>query len=426
MLILGIETSCDETAVSVVNATGGLKKPQFKILVNVVSSQVKLHAKYGGIVPSLAKREHQKNIVPILFRALKKSGLLIAKPQSLISKQSANSKHQILNTIFTREPELLARVKKHIVPAKAPKIDAIAVTVGPGLEPALWVGVNFAKALSCLWRRPIIPANHLEGHIYSNWLEATRVNSKNLTSTQFRNRKIEFPAICLIVSGGHTELILMKNYGEYKLLGETRDDAVGEAYDKVARLLGLGFPGGPAIDAIASRLPIANCSGPSSSQRIRASRQSAIKLPRPMLYSNNYDFSFAGLKTAVLYLVRDLQNAAGRSKKLPIPEICAEFQAAAIEVLVSKTLRASRECAVKTIMVSGGVAANFALRAEFAKLKAQEADCKVLFPPLELTGDNAAMIAMAGYIRKQFDKNADAGSVLPNANLRIAEQNNVR
>jgi N6-L-threonylcarbamoyladenine synthase len=413
MRILGIETSCDETAAAIIEATGGLKKPRFKILSNVVSSQIKIHAKYGGVVPTLAKREHQKNLVPILMEALKRGGPAKSKinpvpEQSTVRGRNQKSKIQLkiqkeIAAILEREKKLRARFEKFIVPMKPPRIDLIAVTIGPGLEPALWVGVNFAKALSLLWNKPIIPVNHLEGHIYSNWLEPIGEirNSKFEIRNNFINRSIEFPALCLIVSGGHTELMLMRGYGKYQLLGETRDDAAGEAYDKVARLLGLGFPGGPAIDAIASKLPITNYQLP-------------IKLPRPMINTKDYDFSFAGLKTAVLYLIRDLNEAGIR--KLPMEAIAKEFQDAVIEVLVTKTMRAAKEYKAKTVMISGGVSANSGLRKSFANYSN---DYKILFPPQELTTDNAAMIAMAGYINYQLGKSANFENIKADANLTL-------
>lgn len=351
MLILGIETSCDETAAALAEATGGLRKPRFHILSNIVSSQVKLHAKYGGVVPHLASREHEKNLPVVLTLTLRGT-------------------------------------KK--------KPDLIAVTRGPGLEPCLWRGINFAKGLAQQFEIPIVSVNHLEGHIYSNWIEI-RKSPPAGRAGRIENRDIEFPAVCLIVSGGHTELILMKGCGRYRLLGATRDDAAGEAYDKVARLLGLGYPGGPIIDRIASSYTL-------------SPKPYALRLPRPMIDSKDYDFSFAGLKTAVLYLVRDIKNAG---KRLPVKAICAEFQQAVVEVLVSKTIRAAREFKAKTIMISGGVSANSGLR------KAFSSSPLVLFPPKELTTDNAAMIAMAGYFNKLLGAPTHWEALQADANLQI-------
>jgi len=392
MKILGIETSCDETAVAIVEATGTRTRPHFRILSNVVSSQVKLHAKYGGVVPNLARREHEKNLVPVLLTALEK---LVTQNGVTHTTSVLHASRSKIEKVLAREPELLQKFKKRVMPLQPPAIDAIAVTVGPGLEPALWVGVNFARALASLWKKPLIPVNHLEGHIYSNWPVSR--NAKH------EARNIQFPAVCLIVSGGHTELILMKNYGTYTLLGATRDDAVGEAYDKVARILGLGYPGGPIVDAIATRYTT-------------PAERTQFHLPRPMIDSKNYDFSFSGLKTAVLYLVRDLKKAG---KPIPKRAVCREFQNAAIEVLVTKTFRAARAHHAKMIMVSGGVSANKGLRRAFGTLHNshdRKNHSTILFPPPELTTDNAAMIAMAAYFRKRA---TDPHILSPRADLEM-------
>ena len=326
MLILGIETSCDETAVAVLE----VKNQKAKIKSSVVSSQVKLHAPYGGVVPHLAAREHEKNLPVVLAQALK-----------------------------------AAKVKME-------KIDLIAVTAGPGLSPALWRGVNFANALAEKENKLLIAVNHIEGHIYSNWLKSVRINYK----LEAKSNNL-FPALCLIVSGGHTQLILMSGYGKYKLIGETVDDAAGEAFDKIARILKLGYPGGPVISKTASRGDAAKFS-----------------LPRPMLYSKDYNFSFAGLKTAVLYLVRSLKKVG----KQTVADIAASAQAAIVDVLIAKTMRAAREYKVKTVMLSGGVSANKLLR-ENLTAAGKGSGLPVLVPPLEYTGDNAVMIALAGYFQ---------------------------
>src|SRR3989338_2303862 len=244
MIILAIETSCDETAISVLKTSGGRRRPEFKILSNIVSSQVKVHAPFWGVVPNLAKREHQKNLPSVLIKALKEGRFPISNFQFPVFKQS-ELKVQQIEKILERETELLKRFKKDILSLKPPKIDLIAVTHGPGLEPALWVGVNFAKALGFLWKKPIIGINHLEGHALANWLAPVGKKSQFPIS----NFQKVFPALCLIVSGGHTQLVLMKDFGKYRTIGETRDDAAGEAFDKVARMLKLGYPGGPVIAA---------------------------------------------------------------------------------------------------------------------------------------------------------------------------------
>ena len=374
MKILAIETSCDETAISIAEFFGSRKKPKIKILSNVVSSQVKLHAKFGGVVPNLAKREHQRNLVPILLTALKEAGLRNPNFEIRISKLIKNSKLQILNYTLEREPELLKQFTNKILPLAMPKIDAIAVTYGPGLAPALWVGVNFAKALAYLWNKPLIPTNHMAGHLYSS-----------LLTTHYSLQTIRFPALALLVSGGHTELVLMRGHGKFKIIGETLDDAAGEAFDKVARLLGLGYPGGPAISALAETKT------KDKGQKIK------VKLPRPMLNSRDYNFSFSGLKTAVLYLIRDLGKT--KAKRLR-SAIAKEFQNAVVEVLVKKTIRAAREYKIKTILLGGGVAANILLRKEIvgtAQKELPRVSCHLSLAAN--TGDNALMITLAAYFQ---------------------------
>lgn len=344
MKILAIETSCDETALAVIEVIGN----SVIVLANTISSQIKLHAKYGGVVPNLAAREHVKNIGHVFKLALKEAKI------SVRGGSASGGKN------FDKE------------------IDLIAVTRGPGLGPALLVGISFAKTLAWKYNKPIVGVSHLEGHIYSNWL-----NADNSQSTIDDRR---FPVLNLIVSGGHTELVLMKDYGKYKIIGETLDDAVGEAFDKVARLLGLGYPGGPIIDQRATKFKV-------ESLELKIIGE----FPRPMLKSKNYNFSYSGLKTAVLYKTREFQNNKVKITDNVINEICYEFQKAAIEVLLYKTIRAAKEYKAKSIMLSGGVSANKHLRLELEKL-AKENNIKYFQPEFEYTGDNAAMIGVAGYM----------------------------
>jgi len=261
MIILAIETSCDESAISIVEAKGGLTRPAFSTLVQSVSSQIELHRQFGGVVPNLAKREHGKNLVPLLLEALEKSKLLVSPKTVLKSPQgrSLNSRNRKLEKILEREPELKIAFFEKIIDLPAPKIDTIAVTTGPGLEPALWVGINLARALGLLWDIPVVPTNHIEGHLISPLLNK-------------KTNKIAFPAIGTIISGGHTEIILIKKWRDYQYLGRTRDDAVGEAFDKVARLLDLPYPGGPEISKIADSCRL------NADQRGRIQRQSASSL----------------------------------------------------------------------------------------------------------------------------------------------------
>jgi len=346
MLILAIETSCDETSVALVQASGSLKKPHFKILSNVVSSQVKLHAPYGGVVPILAVREHTKNLIPVLNEATKE------------------------------------------FPNWQEKIDFLAVTEGPGLMPALLVGVSFARALAYAIQKPILGVSHLEGHIYSTWLKSS--------GKKYQNFLPKFPALSLIVSGGHTLLAFLKNYAHYQILGETRDDACGEAFDKVARILGLGYPGGPLIEKLARR-----------------GNPQYFHLPRPMLEAKNYDFSFAGLKTAVLYLWQSLDK---NEKEIHRADLAAAFQEAIAATLIAKTLRAARDFRVKTIMISGGVSANTYLRKRFQK---ESGGFALAFPPRSLATDNAAMISLAGYFHWRLGRRDGWQKIKADANLRI-------
>lgn len=330
MKILAIETSCDETAVSIVESEGTLEAPVFKVLAHQISSQVALHAPYGGVVPNIAKREHLKNLPPVLGQALTEASL------------TASSAKEI--------------------------IDAIAVTVGPGLEPALWTGIEFAKKLAEDWQKPLIPTNHLEGHAVSPLLE---------------NKKIELPAIALVASGGHTELVLIKKLGEYEKIGATCDDAAGEAFDKVARLLGLPYPGGPNLSKLAETV----------------THQNTWTLPRPMLHSGDYNFSFSGLKTAVLYAVKnkvaELERDLNEQEKA---ELAFEFEQAVIDVLLAKSLKAMEAHQAKSLILGGGVVANQKLRARFQQ-EASHSHFSLLIPHSSLSTDNATMIAMASYIR---------------------------
>ncbi len=307
MLVLGIETSCDETAVGVV-------EDGRRLLANVVASQAAVHARYGGVVPEVASRHHLEAMVPVVKAALAEAK---CEPRDL---------------------------------------DAIAVTSGPGLSGALLVGLNAAKALSFAWDKPLLSINHLEGHIYANWLG---------------EQVPEFPAVILIVSGGHSELVLAEAHGAYRLLGRTRDDAAGEAFDKAARVLGLGFPGGPAIE--------------------RAAREVTTKpprLPRAWL-GDSQDFSFSGLKSAV--------GRFAAEAKYPPAEIAAGFQESVVDVLVTKTVRAVREHDAACVLLSGGVAANGPLRQALA----EKSPAPLWAPPLSLCTDNGAMIAAAGFYKAE-------------------------
>jgi N6-L-threonylcarbamoyladenine synthase len=439
MKILAIETSCDETSIAVlqIKEDGG-----FNILANIVSSQVAIHAPFGGVVPTLAKREHQRNLLPILKKALQESKLFKnPRSQAPISKQNPKSKIQTLKKILEREDILCKKLPPFLKKYSRPDIDLIAVTNGPGLEPALWAGVNFAKALAAAWDLPVFPVNHVEAHIIANWLSSTVIASESrvtgrawqsraITSVHGiasspaapRNDALSFPALALVVSGGHTQLILMRDFGDYKILGETRDDAAGEAFDKLAKMLNLGYPGGPVISHLAAKFniqhPISKIQKNSKSQISKFKTE--VKLPRPMMTSPDYDFSFSGLKTAALYFVKTLDK---KTLKKLTPAICAEFQQAAIDVLVSKTIRAAKEFKAKTILLGGGVAANEELRKQLEKkIQKEIPNTKYHIPNTEFCADNAAMIALTALLKNRSLKleKLNWQKITANSNLRLA------
>lgn len=399
MIILGIETSCDETAIAVIEATGRKVRPRVRVLANVVLSQIPLHREFGGVVPNLAKREHQKNLVPALLRALREADLGFKNEDLRNRTRQINPKSKILNlkSLLAREPELLPLFLGKIAPLRAPRIDAIAVTTGPGLEPALWAGVNFSRALAYIWKKPLIPVNHLEGHIYTAMLGSDAIQKK-----RFHSAELKLPALTLIVSGGHTELVLMRKLGRYKIIGETRDDAAGEAFDKVGKMLGLPYPGGPAIERETQKLK-------AISYKLKA------HFPRPMTNSNDFDFSFSGLKTAVLYFLRDAEKKHSLKELRPL--VAAEFQSAVIDVLVSKTIRAAKKYRAKSIILGGGVAANKELRKRLAEdVRSNVPHSTLHLPSRKLTGDNALMIALAAYIS---GRRKDWQMVRAEANMRL-------
>jgi N6-L-threonylcarbamoyladenine synthase len=324
MMILAIETSCDETGVSVVE--GNINS--LKILSNVVSSSILLHAKTGGIIPEVAAREQVSYMIPAIEKALQE------------------------------------------IPIET--IDAIAVTIGPGLIGSLLVGVETAKTLAYVYKKPIIPVNHLIGHIYANWVEGENINPKI----------IEFPVLSLIVSGGHTDLVFIKNHGNIKWLGGTRDDAAGEAFDKIGRLLELPYPGGPEIE-----------------KRAKIGNYKKYNFPKPLIDSGDFDFSFSGLKTAVLRETINLKEKQnGKLSENDINDICASTQKTVIEILIHKTLVAAKEYQVKSILLGGGVSANQKLEDELIlNTKYQMPNTDIFVPQKYLCTDNAAMIGAAAF-----------------------------
>lgn len=388
MKILSIETSCDDTCASVIELKASKLdfEADFKLLSNIISSQVKLHAQYGGVFPTLARREHQKNIICVVKKALNKAGLL--KKRSVERK----IKDKIIEKIFEKEPVLKKNSEKFFSKYKKPRIDYIAATIGPGLEPCLWMGVNFAKAFSYFYNIPVIATNHIESHFMANIIADKRLEN------------IEFPAIALVVSGGNTQLILVKKFKKYELIGETKDDAAGECMDKTARILGLGYPGGPQISKKAD-LDFSN-------QRLK------LNMPRPMMYSKNYDFSFSGLKTAVLY---DFKKRSSKTKKSEnyIRAMSFQIQQSIIDVLAHKTFKAASKYKAKTILLGGGVSANQQLRKQF-KEKAKEKGLILRVPKKQFSTDNAAMVAAASLLYP--DKAISYNKLNPDSNLKLNER----
>ncbi len=421
MIILGIETSCDETALSIIRSDSG---NDVEVLADKTLSQIELHRQYGGVFPNMAKREHSRNLIPLLKTVLIESGFGNPKSQTPNSKQIPNSIFPILNSILNREPEMLELFLEFIPTIEKPPIDAIAVTEGPGLEPCLWTGINLARALSLVWGIPIVPVNHMEGHIMSAMLRKAEIsNSPNyLISNEIPNSKSEilnakrytlnalaFPALALLISGGHTELVLIKGLHTYEIIGQTRDDAVGEAFDKVARLLGLPYPGGPEISRLAEQernLSLLNA---------KRSTLNAIQLPRPMLHSGDFDFSFSGIKTSVLYLIKKLPELTEDIKK----EIALEFETAVTEVLIAKTRKAIEQYGVQALLLGGGVVANTHIRDEFEKLSQAEG-FTLYIPEKSLTTDNALMIAVAGLIHYRTRTEEVTPELRANGSLRLA------
>jgi N6-L-threonylcarbamoyladenine synthase len=367
MKILSIETSCDETAISIMEVSGSKAAPKIKILSNVLRSQIELHKEFGGVYPNLAKREHAKNLPPILLENLK-SANLIKETFSPLSEDQKN----ILKETLSHESGLAEEIIKIAESIDKPDIDYIAVTTGPGLEPALWVGINFAKALNKIWNIPLVPVNHMEGHVLSVLIDSKKTEDQEIDLSSF-----EFPSLALLISGGHTELVLIEDWKDYKKIGATRDDAVGEAFDKTARLLGIPYPGGPEVSRIA-RL---------------GQKRDDIKLPRPMIGTNDYDFSFSGIKTSVLNLVKKLGEIDEQTKS----DIAREFEEAVTEVLVHKTKKAIEEFGVKNLIIGGGVSANSHIKTEMKKmLEENNFGVNLFVPDSHLSTDNSVMIGIAG------------------------------
>lgn len=395
MRILAIETSCDETAVSILEGTEQEGSTVFSILGNALLSQIDIHKEYGGVFPALAKRAHAENLVPLLAASLEEAEMLREDMQAMPEDVRTR-----ISEMLTREPELADALFAFLAECEVPEIDAIAVTYGPGLEPALWVGVNLARALSVAWNKPIAGVNHLEGHILSSLLVG---DERSFTLTP-----PPLPLISLVISGGHTELDLTTSWTagtsrlSYKRIGETRDDAVGEAYDKVARMMGLPYPGGPEVSKLAE-------------EAREAGLIPDFSLPRPMIDADNLDFSFSGLKTAVLYLIKERGELSLDDKRM----IAREFESAVADVLWKKTEKAIARTGAQSLLIGGGVSANQNLRQLFAE-NARELGIAYSLPHRSLTGDNAIMIAVAGYYRAREGTFMDVNNLRADGNLSLA------
>lgn len=349
MRILGIESSCDESAVAYLDVKGGAVG-RFS---HLVASQA-VHAKYGGVVPEVAAREHSATL-PLLLEGIAKRV-----------------------------------VRKNDGKALGAAVDAVAVTQGPGLVTSLRVGLDTARALAAAWKKPLIGVNHIEGHVYANWLPGGGFEGRGENDTDM------FPAVVLVVSGGHTELLHMRGHGRYRLLGATRDDAAGETFDKTAKLLGLGYPGGPAV-----------------SRRAARGNAQAYDFPRPMMTSAHFDMSFSGLKTAVRYFLQKEEKR--RKDPAFVADVAASAECAIVDVLVTKTERAVRVTGAKTVLLAGGVAANGLLRQRLAETFAGRDGVAYVQPHLAYCTDNAAMIGMAGYFNLARGKRTEPW----NADVRI-------
>lgn len=397
MNILSIETSCDETALSIIQRNQSSNAPNIKVLSNLVISQIDTHAEYGGVFPALAKREHARNLCPLLVQTLKEAGLY-SETDTVASVPSA-----LLKEVLHREPELLDKITALFTKIEKPEIHAIYVTQGPGLSPALWVGVNFARALALVWNIPILPVNHMEGHITSILFKEDYANKEQAL---YNIDEYHFPMIALLISGGHTQLVLVKAWGEYEIVGETIDDAVGEAFDKVARMLGMSYPGGPKLSQAA----------------LKGVPHERVKLPRPMLSSGDLRFSFSGLKTAVRYLIDDLKEHHEFDDTM-IANIALSFQEAVTDVLVHKTKQAMIEYGAKGLIIGGGVSANTHITSALRNLLQQEFHGTPFYlPQKNLCGDNSLMIASAGFIHhEKYGSSAfvDPDTLQAQANLRL-------
>ncbi|MDE2038042.1 MAG: tRNA (adenosine(37)-N6)-threonylcarbamoyltransferase complex transferase subunit TsaD [Patescibacteria group bacterium] len=430
MIILGIETSCDETALALIETRGSEAGMEMRVIESLVHSQAGLHSAYGGVYPTLAKREHGKNLVPLLGKLLEKAGMQAGMGAGApedpgvrgLSERSGSGAssagrpetagapapigavlESFREEIAPQNPELFETfAAADFLKGPAPAIGRIAVTEGPGLEPALWTGINLARMLGALWGVPIVPIDHMEGHIVGSLVPSDAANG-----AWQRLHDAPMPAVALLISGGHTELVKVARIGSYEILGATKDDAVGEAFDKTARLLGLPYPGGPHIAELAHKAWEEGIPAP-------------VALPRPMISSGDLGFSFSGLKTAALYAVR----AAARGQDGALPDafkkgLAREFESAVSDVLSSKLAAAIEAAGAGSVIVGGGVSANHALRRAFQEA-ADRYGIPLFMPSRHISGDNALMIAVAGAFGSSGARSTTPGSLRASGTKRLS------
>ncbi len=360
--ILAIETSCDETALALVEVKLSDSSISATEIHNELFSQIDIHKEFGGVFPAIAKREHAVHAPILLERILKQHAVTEPETRTVVPDETWSQ----IKALLEREPGMFEALQKILPAHDKPDIDLIAVTQGPGLEPALWVGINLARVLSLYWNIPLVGTNHMKGHIFSVLLN---------------QQDIRFPALALLISGGHTELVEMSSTTEFSVIGQTKDDAVGESYDKVARMIGLQYPGGPKIAQLAQ------------TARETGIGSGGVSLPRPMIHTSDLDFSFSGLKTAALYKTREFEHLDDQTKM----HIAHEFEEAVTDVVIAKVKRALASKSYQTLIVSGGVIANAYLRTRLERL-AMEQGIPLLLPKLADSTDNAQMIAVAGAV----------------------------
>ncbi len=403
MKILAIETSCDETALALVDVDISSDHVSANLIQSEIFSQIDIHKEFGGVFPAVAKREHARHAPLLLKKMLASRDITSIKDPKTTDTTNQDTPNTIdtptqtdpylwatLEELLVREPGLFEATKDILLTYRKPDIDRIAVTAGPGLEPALWVGINFAKALSLFWNIPLIATNHMKGHIFAVLLN---------------KQKIEFPALAFLMSGGHTELVRMNSLHHFEILGKTKDDAIGESYDKVARMLGFEYPGGPKIAQLAQEA------------RTAGARSGDIILPRPMIHTQDLDFSFSGLKTSVLYKIRDLtqSGATPLSEELKL-NIAHEFEEAVTDIILHKITRALQTFPARTLVISGGVIANTYLRSRITE-RAEQLGITLLLPKIEDSTDNAQMIAVAGAIESLNTSMTETSEIRASGNL---------